>query len=911
MLSKTINDKICEAFNDIPILNTQEGRNTLLVRAGLDVQLRSQIKTEGAVATFLPGAINILSQYGIMQDGRDALTALLEAARDYVGTGSRNLIEQIIKEWAEIKNNPVWPLEVETYLLSLIQKWEKIESALLPQEVRFSQIAARLKTIRLNDPSSNNDIRYSKSILEKEIELPLILNQFPEINRWIVLGDPGSGKTTFLIREAFELASQAIHDPASPIPVWIPLWDFSRQIDSSPGYSLYKFIDALGESVLVESLGKIIQRYAKLGRIIFLLDGLDETADQLRGKLQEAINVAVYPGLKNKTIITSRKVGFTGFKDYVKLEISPLHLNEQRKIMLAICGPEKTQRLLAELSGRPELREMASIPMMVNVLALVAREATDFSAEYFHRYSNLFRFASMMLLESKHRNDGAVRSPYNAEKILSALSLLLHGSLNEEKSEEIFTLTEIERNIMKIDRELLSPWKGPRDFVDDVSKRSNIIYPIGSFSQKYKYLHRTFREFFAALELSNLTTEDREDFVREAIDRQNWSEVLVILGGLVEDVDDYLRLLLGGSPDLALRAIKEVDSLDPQVATEILNLRPMRLQSRRQVFIELIRKLKSPGRIVDVLWAYLKSTKERIPRYDLYFIQEALKVCNSDLANNLSKEIFKYLPVVPLDIFERESEMLGEKSYWSKIQKGPFTFGAEKDDPSRPEWVPVYGTINLSEYSIGKFPVTNAMYELFDPMHKELRDFADQIDENELAYHPVVKVSWYEAEIFCNWISQSFDGIRLPTEYEWEKAASWNGSSKNKFPWGNTWNPDLLNNWESGPNRTTKVNAYPDGRSPYGVYDMAGNVWEWCLDWFTDNFEELKPFDPIGPNIGDRKIDRGGGWYHDVGLPFTFLRAADDPGDIFSHCGFRVVRSSVVQNRGADFSNNETIPKGV
>jgi len=443
------------------------------------------------------------------------------------------------------------------------------------------------------------------------------------------------------------------------------------------------------------------------------------------------------------------------------------------------------------------------------------------------------------------------------------------------------------------------PWGNPRNFVKDISLNSNIIYPTDTLEQNFKYIHRTFREFFAALELSRWSKEKRKEFVASVFFKQGWSEVLVLLGGLVNDVNEYVGLLLNGPPDLALRSLKEIESLDASLAKKVLQLRSIRQQDRKKVFTQFVKKLKSKDTIVDVLWAYLKSSNKDIPRVDMYFIQEILTWCNIRIPDNLSLELFRYLPEVPNDLLKHCNCMGENFSFWCDVPKGNCLIGSPADDPDTKPWVSEITEIYISGFQISRILVTNLIYELFDPKHRKLRDFQKYLPLEELDYHPVIRVSWYEAEMFCRWLSQKNQGVRLPTEFEWEKAASWTGSEKLRFPWGNDWVPDYLNTWEKGPNHTTKVGIYPNGASPCGALDMAGNVWEWCFDWYNDNLEDyfnnIKKFkkDPIGPHYGKRKIDRGGGWYHDVGKPCTFLRAVDDPGDIFSHCGFRIVKSEV------------------
>jgi formylglycine-generating enzyme required for sulfatase activity len=214
--------------------------------------------------------------------------------------------------------------------------------------------------------------------------------------------------------------------------------------------------------------------------------------------------------------------------------------------------------------------------------------------------------------------------------------------------------------------------------------------------------------------------------------------------------------------------------------------------------------------------------------------------------------------------------------------------------------------------SIARYPVTNAQYRLFVeeggyqnpaywPEAIEVGDWKDGTAGHlwgesrtspvywddpmwNVLNHPVVGVNWYEAVAYCHWLTEKLRAlgtlgegvVRLPTEAEWQQAAQ--GEDGREYPWGR-WQEGRANTRESGIEQTSAVGLFPEGASPGGALDMAGNVWEWCADWYDRDRKY--------------KVLRGGSWYYSQWFADCSYRFRINPRGRLNYVGFRCARGSL------------------
>ena len=267
------------------------------------------------------------------------------------------------------------------------------------------------------------------------------------------------------------------------------------------------------------------------------------------------------------------------------------------------------------------------------------------------------------------------------------------------------------------------------------------------------------------------------------------------------------------------------------------------------------------------------------------------------------QEIEKHRPIEPFPGGAHDVLIENEKdgTLLVLVPEGEFLAGGPGSDEGGGPF-----KVRLPAYYLALHPVTNRQYARFLTERKPnkadlekwiLLDKDCFVHLSGAAYeayggkadHPVVNVSWFGAVAYCQW-----SGLRLPTELEWEKGAR--GTDDREYPWGSTWDKSKCRNADSkGGEKTCGIWSYPEGCTRWGCYQMAGNVWEWCVDWHDSvAYRRYKQGDltsPAVPDWGGARVVRGGSWLCDSRYFRCAYRYPYGSSYRYGYDGFRCVRT--------------------
>ncbi len=390
-------------------------------------------------------------------------------------------------------------------------------------------------------------------------------------------------------------------------------------------------------------------------------------------------------------------------------------------------------------------------------------------------------------------------------------------------------------------------------FILDVSDIYNLNFVVNSIHEKST----------SSIDLSKLSNYIFTDEKLKILRFEYGSPGFIEVAGAAAAIIPFALILSGVNPYIKYKEMKiKRDCLnwekEKENETEKINKIEKRLEELEN---EIERLEKQRNQLQNNFEIAYKSIKLGMPELEI-----------RRLKNWVSQKINNIINMV--DAGKIISAHTMQSNYMVKMPAGKFLYGKKKEG------------MNIgNDYLIDVFPVTNKQYEKFinDSGYNKKNYWSEEGVEwrqkDNIAKpkywdnfrfnqpeHPVLGISYYEAEAYANWT-----GKRLPTEEEWERAAR--GTDGREYPWGNEFDTEKC----SVGGSTTPVSQYPNGISPEGCYDMAGNVWEWTSSYYDGKRKN--------------KVIRGGSWYDGAHRCRSAIRAYFTPGRRSVALGFRLARS--------------------
>lgn len=779
----------------------------------------------------------------------------------------------------------------------------------------------RLHTFDCNGKSNQSPDIHSKKILLNEV--------VKKINT-VIIGEPGSGKTTFLRYIATVLCKELLAEKSNNnkekngitlIPFLIRISDFSLYImkkDMEDEQNVQKKENGL-ESIVNYIVNKskldkleletdyIIQGI-KNGDIILLLDGLDEAPKCIRNRISIMVEYIVKEYEECPIIVTSRPIGYekevllSTFTHYTIAPLEESEINEflkQWTNVLYKYDEKKINRHLEELKkavySNREIRRMASNPVMLTALTLLYWNDKRLPDQR----SELYELVITWLLRARQENSNLIKNKDVRRRAHQKLAFYMQCCKGGRM-----------RVINKKDAcdavAQLMPGDDPEEkkiaaekFLESEEKDSGIIISRGN---TIEFWHLTFQEYMAAREIASMSDENQYKFIFqssvEALDNFEWYETLrLFVGILYTQGIDKVNLFFKNILDLITMETSKNNEIKERFV----------IKARRFGLIgTMIRDLNSFGYIISDD-RYYTVCKDVMGIFEPKIAQEIDVKTRSVVADALGQAGD---PRIVTDIKVNKDN----NKVFVKVPAGEYTMG-KSDKEVNKNSIKGIGInfdkknqnyahrVKLKCFCISKYLVTVSQYIIFiedGGYNKEkywksggCNKWISPLNWEEQTFfpnRPVVGVSWFEAMAFCSWAN-----LKLPTEAQWEKAVRGPDRKYYTYPWGNE-HPD---SYHAHFSRTRIGHALPVGCFPSGhviwnseenlwLADMAGNVWEWCYDWYG-NYPSSFVEEPIGPAEGNYRILRGGSWLSDFDYLDCTVRSSANPEQRNEDIGFRCV----------------------
>jgi formylglycine-generating enzyme required for sulfatase activity len=686
--------------------------------------------------------------------------------------------------------------------------------------------------------------------------------------RVVVIGDPGSGKSTLLKYLALRLAAE----PNAPLPILVPLNAYAEALGEEKDLNLQAYLPQYfaGLAHSLSSLHPLFDSALSSGQAVVLLDGLDEVQINRAHLIHKIETFASEIAAKGcKLIVTSRIVGYKDaplnprdWRLYTLLDFDRQAIENFaakwcpafEKCTLgdtpeaAARAVEENRALLESLDANPGVAQLAANPLLLTILALIKRQGVSLPNHRIELYELYLKTLIETWNQARSLDKRPVGLSMNTRETISVLGPL---ALRIREDNPTYGLISEDRLLDWLaDYFQGEEWglkrgqacERARDFLQSVQRYSNLLVERGH--QRYGFLHLTFEEALAARGLEKLGQTDFPqslNLILKHLTDPAWRETILLAIGV-------------------WGLIRENDAAAGKVV---------------QAMLEASCPTECAGQPVLLAGECLEDVGvSGISRAVAQRVREALlqTASNRQLPSTVQRDAWF--------ILARTGWLPEDLDKLIEIPSGNFLYGSEKQKK-----------VIVSPFWVAKYPVTNLQYRQFiEASGYDQQEYwsaegwawrTGQYDNEAKGVHeirrlsnrpavkrgepyywhdrkwnnplaPVVGVNWYEAEAYCNWLTETRRDkftYSLPSEEQWERAAR--GEKGRIYAWGDESDRTHLNCtefWgdEQSDMSTTVVNQFHQGQTPEGIFDMSGNVWEW-----TNSIES---------GLVNQKVVRGGNW---------------------------------------------------
>ena len=825
---------------------------------------------------------------------------------------------------------------LEAYLVRVVRETEFLRLDLIDQSTATESASERLGLAgvytRLEVHGAEDGDRLEKMMREgREPQRRSALAEAGHHPRLVVLGPPGSGKSTFADMLALCLAGERLQRPEANLaklgddwtlgpllPVRITLREFAAQ-PVRP--TLWEFCAKGWRDTLPGLAAVIAQHFAEYGGI-FLLDGLDEVpeAEGIRQRVKDAVLALGKEFPKARLLLTSRTYAYQkqewrlpGFAETVLAPFSEEqweefiahwygHLAEVRAGFTPAAAEGQAARLREAIASRPHLRDLAERPLLLTLMASLHALRGGTLPDRRHKLYELSVELLVDLWEKPkrvwlHGVPGVFLESVSKfletdrEKFLRALERLAFAAHRDQQ--DLRGCADVAESALAAE---LMQLAGDGSRVNPVHLRDYLRDRAGILAHVapgvYRFPHRSFQEYLAARHLCGDALFPHEPVRLVRADPERWREVFLLTGAHMAAP--------GGFAGWAL--LDELLPLPPAAVEKPADADWLAALLGAQFLVE--------SHLAEGALAGPRQAKcDRVRGWLTRLIGEAdLPVVDRAAAGDTLAQLGDPRPGVGVNVVAGKSM---PDFAWCEVPAGPFPMGNDKahdadaDDDEQPRWM--CGLI-VEPYRIARYPVTVAQFAVFIEAggYAERRWWSDESwawrekeniaapDDNgakfEVPNHPRVGVSWFEAEAFCRWASDALGtAIFLPSEAQWERAAR--GMDARKFSWGNeAISPKFTNFADTGLGCTSAVGIFAPGVSPAGLHDASGNVWEWCATPWVGNYQDyVSALAKLsGSEATASRVVRGGSWVNRALLCRAACRGPFEPGARWDFQGFRL-----------------------